>query len=234
MSANQPGQPKIISIVIGVFLFTALLAFLLSLGEVVKLAGAPFLFLPVKLGLVEEVTAADVVNFNLDSHNTTLEFKSPGRYAVYTADLDLLEIANALEASGAEPWLKVQNQAGDQAVAIAFVRRGLTPFDSALARGRPVFTFIIETPGVYVLRHPARNAVATILPDAITGKEEVLTLAYILQAVLLLGLAGAIFYWARSRRLKRIRAIQQLKHIQGEAFWQKELEKHKKDRHLHH
>jgi len=230
METNQAGQPKIISIVIGVVFFAALLAVFLSLGEVVKLAGAPFLFLPVKLGLVEEVTASEVIHFNLNTRETTLDFKSPGRYVLYTADLDLLEITNALEAAKAEPWLKVQSQTEGETAAVSFVRRGLCPFDSALARGRPVFTFAIETPGVYVLRHPARKVAVAILPDAITGKEGVLALAYILQVGFLLGLAGILFYRARSNRSKRIREIRQLKRIRGEAFWQKELEKQKKDR----
>ena len=229
METHQPGQPKIISIIIGVILFMVLLAVFLSLGEIVKLAGAPFMFLPVKLGLVEEVNPSQVIRLNLNTHETALRFKSPGRYAVYTADRDLLEITNSLEAAGTKPWLKVQSQLGGGTVPVSFVRRGLYPFDSVLARGRPVFTFVIETPGVYVLRHPARSAVAAILPDATTGKEGILTLAYILQIGVLSGLAGILIYRARRARLKRIQEIRQLKHIRGDAFWQKELERQQKD-----
>ncbi|MCC6147376.1 MAG: hypothetical protein IT308_07395 [Anaerolineaceae bacterium] len=225
MKTSHPGQPKITSIVIGIAISIVLLGLFLSLGEVVKILGAPFLIIPAQLGLVEKVTAGDIINFRLNTRETTLKFNAPGRYALYTADLDLLEITNSLEQSGAQPWLRIEPQAGGKGLEVQFVRRGLSPFDSALVRGRPVFTFVIEKPGVYVLRHTARKAAVAILPDVITGKEGILTLAYITQIGIIAVSGGFFFFRARRQHLKRIQEIQQLKRIRGEAFWEKEAEK---------
>lgn len=225
MDKIRPGQPKISSIIFGIAVFLGILLFFRYLGEAVKIIGAPFLFLPTRLGIVEPVNSSSVVNFRLDSRQTELKFNAPGRYVLYTADLDLLEITLTLESSTAKPWLVIQNKSTHKPVNVDFVKRGLSPFDTILASGRPVFTFEIQTPGVYVLHHPARKVPVAILPDTVTGKEAVLWLAYLVQIGVILLLVSILVLRNNRRRAKQLQEIRQLKHIRGEEFWKEELER---------
>lgn len=231
MDKIRPGQPKISSIIAGIALFLGILLFFRYMGEAVKVIGAPFLYLPTRLGLVDRVDPSSVVNFRLNTHQTELEFNRPGRYTLYTADLDLLEISLSLEDSAAKPWLVVQNQTTHKPVEVVYVKRGLYPFDSLLAPGRSVFTFEIQTPGVYLLRHPARKAPVSILPDTVTGKEAVLWLAYLIQIGLILFVLSILVMRNNRRRFRHLQEIRNLKRIRGEEFWKEELERqtgHKK------
>lgn len=228
MVEEQSVSPKITSILIGVLLFIVLLVAFLSLGDILKYAGAPFLFLPCKLGMVEEVSSNEVVSFRLESRQTSLKFAAPGHYVLYTADYDLLTISDEIGISGSPPWLNINNTAAGEAVEVVYVNRGLRMYDSVLARGRPIYRFLIENPGVYTLDYPTRKAQVSILPDATFGKETMLFLAYALQIGVILAPLGFLYYRRRRRNIRRIREIRKLKTIRGSVF-QKDVQKNPAD-----
>ena len=225
LKGNQAGRPAVISILIGVGIFAGLLCVSFYMGEAVKVIGAPFLFLPTQLGLVDRINPAAVVRWDLNSHETILKFNEAGPYVLYVADLDLLEISNGIEKNNAEPWLMVVNRQDRQKVQVNPIRRGLAPFDSVLARGRPVYSFSIPAPGIYELRHPARHEPVSLLPDTVTGRETVLWLAYLVQIAILAALVALLTLRSQRKQRRRLREIQSLKHIDGENFWKRELEK---------
>jgi len=231
--ADQPYQPpRVRTIIAAVTLFTALLIVLCLLSEVVKLVGSPFLYIPARLGLVQLVTRDEVRAFDLASGATVLDFTRPGRYAVFTIDYDLLVLTDGVLSAHAAPWLKLKAQGTGQSVAISFIERGLRPYDTPLAKGRPIFTFYIEDPGRYVMTYPARNATVFVVPDYTTGKEKTIALAYLLQ-IAAIGLFLTVLFYPRLRRYwvyqRRIAAERRQKRIEADAFWQTEIRRRKEE-----
>lgn len=227
MVTEQPYRPPSIrAIVAGVIIFTALLIVLCSLSEVVKLVGSPFLYIPARLGLIQRVTRDQVRALDLASGSTVLDFTPAGRYAVFTIDYDLLVLTDGLLSAHAAPWLRLKSQETGKSVAVSFIERGLRPYDTPFARGRPIFTFYIEAPGRYVMTYPARNATIFIVPDYTTGKEKTIALAYFLQIAVIGAFLGGLFY-PRLRRYwiyqREIAAERRQKRIAADAFWQTEV-----------
>jgi hypothetical protein len=153
---------------------------------------------------------------SLTNPQATIRIPKPGRYAVYTGDLDLLERIGLV----AKPLLTVVSQPAGLAVELSFVRRGLRPYDTPRAKGRPVYRFAIEQPGFYQVTYLGRSiaAVVSIAPDYSTGRESTITLAYVLQAVLLALLPGAVYYRRRKARRSLEKQLQQQKRMAMDRF----------------
>ncbi len=182
MSNAYNQSPTFRSILLGIAAFLILIVLLCSLSEVVKFFGSTLLFFPAKLGVIQDVTPDDVVNVKLASSPSRLNLTRPGLYAVYADNPDLLELTDSLLNSHAAPWLKLKSLSTGQSIVVNYVERGLHVFDSALVRGRPIFTFNVTAPGTYEMTHPLRPATTvSVLPDNITGHEAIITLAALVQ-----------------------------------------------------
>lgn len=228
MSESTYRPPRTGAIVTGILLFVVFLLIVCSLSEVTKAAGSLFLYLPAKLGWIPEIERSEAAVIELRSPATTLEFSRTGAYAVYTLDYDLLVISDQLAESTGNPWIEIYDAATGQPVPVDYVRRGLIPFDSALVKGRPVFTFQIDRPGKYVVDYIHRPAEIGIVPDVTVGREGLLWFLFFVQMGILA--TPVVVYLLRRQRIlrERIAAVQQLKHIRGDQFWQSEIEKRRK------
>lgn len=220
--------PRASAIVVGILLFVVLILIICSLSEVTKTAGSLFLFLPAKMGWIPDVERSDALTIDLKSPAQVVTFSKPGPYAVYTIDYDLLVISDQLAKSTGNPWVSVTRESTGEAIKIGYVQRGLIPFDSPLVKGRPVFTFAIDQPGKYKVDYIHRPAEIGIVPDVTAGREGLLWFLLALQAAVLS--LPVVLLLGRSARIRRERvtAVQQLKHIRGDDFWQSEIEKRKK------
>ncbi|NMC54169.1 MAG: hypothetical protein GYA48_11095 [Chloroflexi bacterium] len=229
----QPPRVRNIAIASIVFLF--LLAVFFSLSGVIKHTGNILLFLPSQFGLVRQVSPAEIQSVDLRAPSPYfIEMNQPGPYAVFSGDASIL-IDDAYSEENDGAWLRVKSQATGENVKVARVERGIRPYDSPLAEGRPVFAFEISTPGAYELSYPpiTWEASMTILPDYTTGKESLIWLVMEIQIVILLGIVGAALY-PRYRRqqaqIESIQAPQKQRQIQGQAFWEAEKQKLKKQK----
>lgn len=171
---------------LGVLLGVMLLMLLCSASSAVKGAGALLLVLPRAAGLLETVRAEEIAVVPMDSSSTAVTFPFADAYHVYVADLNLLEIAEALERSESAPWLVVHRADTGESVPVEFTGRGLMPYDDPRVPGRPVFRFVISDPGAYVLSHPRRPVQVYLVPDRTTGRESTILLVSVGQ----LGIAG--------------------------------------------
>jgi hypothetical protein len=219
------------SLLVAILVLTATLLALWQLSDIVKLLGAPLLYLPAQLGLVEQVSHAEVhVIDPFEASPRLLIVSQPGRYAVYTGDVQLLERTNALVDHQEAPWLAVKSAEGHTSIAVAFVERGLRPYDTPLAEGRPIFTFVVDTPGRYTLDLPERDGIITVVPDYTTGKEPIIWLVMLLQLGVMGTIVGVVVYIrTEPMRLRRQQqaAIDAQRQEQGEAFWQSEIQRSK-------
>jgi hypothetical protein len=94
---------------------------------------------------------------------TPITFTRQGNYAFFTDNYDLLVINDAILASGSKPWLNIETGSGDN-IHINLVSRGMAFYDTVFAKGRPAATFIVVSPGTYVMSHPTRPVIASIVP----------------------------------------------------------------------
>ena len=148
-------------------------------------------------------------------------------------DYDLLIISDSLRdvnenienAEDLHSWLTVQPIDSGETLPIGYIHRGLMPFDSLLAQGRPVLNFEIKTPGRYELKYSTRQALFYVLPDYTTGKERTIYLIYVVEFALLLIPIWMLYSGFSQRRKEKTQEIQNLKQIRGEDFWKSEIQK---------
>ena len=222
MSGSAPRSPRLRDIFIALVVLIALIFALINLGAVVKFVGAGFMLIPSALGIVHRVGPQEVFTYDLSGSPTLVGISQPGRYALYAYDWDLLTTADQMEQTGAPPWITLKSQLTNEAVPVAFVSRGMRPYDTPLAKGRPVLSFVIERPGVYVMRHPAKPSTISIVRDYVTGHERPLTFAFLVQiAVIVLPL---MFLYGRRYLARRnaLRAAQRQRRAESDAFWREQ------------
>lgn len=219
---NQYKSPTIFAILAGVIVFAILLIAFFTLSQVVKGIGNAFLFLPDKLGIVQTVKRSEIAEVNMSNPPTNLYFEKPGLYTVYTNDYDLLIINDELNKHKMDPWLKITEISSNTPVKVDYVERGLRIYDTPLAKGRPIHTFSIKTPGAYEIGHLTKPALIYFLPDYMTGNEDLITISYLVQLALL-AVVGGTFYRRNAKvRAEKIREVKNLKKIKdndGKQFW---------------
>jgi hypothetical protein len=217
-------SPTCRSIALGGILFLALMIGLFRSAELIKLVGSPLLFLPEKLQLVDSLHASDVAHFNFDGPvELVLDFTNPGRYAIFTANTHLLLSTNGRIQEGKPPTIHIIEVNGGVEIPVSYFERGLRIFDTRFAPGRPIAGFQIDRPGRYLLTSPWIEARISLTPDYTSGKEGVLTAAYLLQASILFTPIGLLLYRQYRKDRTRARQLAGLKHIDGDAFWQSQF-----------
>jgi hypothetical protein len=217
--------PRFRTIIIAGIVFLIILALFWLLSDTVKFAGAPFLYLPDKLGIVRQVRSTEIQAINLAFTPTTITLAQPGRYLVFTGDYKLLQLNVASDARS-KPWLSVRALGTNRPVTVTHVARGLRLYDTPLTRGRPIFAFEIATPGAYEFRYPTEKAGIALVPDYTTGNEGMITLVYVFQIAAIGFVLGAAFYHRRRdfRDWKRkLDARQAQRRARGDIFWQNEI-----------
>jgi hypothetical protein len=222
VSDNSYRSPRVLSVVAGIMIFIVLLVALCLLSDVIKYVGAPFLYLPSRLGLIEVVERDQIQTLAKYSQETLLEFEEPGIQVIYTDDYDLLLASIQLEQNDGNPWINVTRFETGEKIPAEFVSRGLMPYDTPQAAGRPVIMFDVPSAGMYKIQHPSKPTDISVLPDYNTGKESILFFSYLLQIGVLVLPFVLIFYRRYRRAEEKIREIKRLKHIHGEDFWKAE------------
>ena len=94
MSFQDYQPPKYRTILLSGIIFLAILALLWSPSEPVKWVGAPFLYLPSMLGLIQRVTPDELHSVPLASSSTRLDLAKPGRYQIFADDYEILSVTD--------------------------------------------------------------------------------------------------------------------------------------------
>jgi hypothetical protein len=227
MATGSYQAPKIRSIIIGIVLTVILLGFFCNLSQAVKFAGAALMVLPDSLGTVRQVKSDEVQTLFLKNSPTLIVTSNPGRFQIFTDDYDLLTITMQLSDKDAKPWLNITDQISGAQLPVEYILRGLRPYDTPLAKGRPIFAFTLPGPGRYEIVHPERDASISIVPDYSTGNEGSITLWFLLQGGLIALVLAAIYGRQQRKKMKAIREIKELgNRRRGGDFWKTQTEKH--------
>jgi hypothetical protein len=225
MSGSTARSPRLRDIFLGIAALGALIVVFINLGVVVKFIGTGFLVIPSALGIVQVPGPKDIATYDLSSSPTPIGISQPGRYALYAYDFDLLMVSDQLEQTGAAPWITLKSQITGEAVPVSWVTRGLRPYDTHLAKGRPVMTFVITQPGIYLMYHSTRNSTISIVRDYVTGKERTLALVMWLQIAVIVVPLAFLFVWRHVARADTRRAAQREKRERSEAFWRDQAQR---------
>jgi hypothetical protein len=205
MTGEIPRPPTIRSILLGIILLViAILAFI-RIPDVVKYAGSAVMYLPAKLGLFDMVSPQEVTPVSIRENPSTISFPEAGQYALFTDNYNLLVIHDAVMASNAEPWVKIESDEFDTQVEMIMIERGLAWYDTPFARGRPIFTFQIDQPGTYDFIHPARKDHMYLVPDTVTGQEGLITF-WVVAEISLVAAVLTYVYRKRNAGMRRRRS----------------------------
>ena len=196
--SGEPQAPTFRAMLVGIVMVIIGMMLVCALGDVLKVVGSPFLFIPGVLGIVQTVGPEDVRTVEMADSPTIVRLMQPGLYAVYVDDADLLTVTDALINANGNPWLKVKALDNGENIRATLIERGLRLYDTPYARGRPVINFAITRPGAYELTHPRRNITMSIVPDYTTGRETLLAFIYLVQIALVVGIV--VFFWRRRTR----------------------------------
>ncbi len=230
MSDQRYQPPSFRNIIIANAIFLILLGSLCTFPNTVKWVGDVLLYIPSQLGLVRRVMPGEVRTIDLRTTSAaSLEITAPGQYTVF-ADSEELLMINTLSRENAWSWLDITSRTTGGPVKVFPVARGIRPYDTPFAEGRPIFVFRINAPGSYEVAYPTRYAFISVVPDYTTGKEQVIVLAYVIQIGILLAPWGIAYYrrYQRQRtRIKDIESSQVQRRAQGEAFWKAEIRNRK-------
>lgn len=228
MTVQGYQAPRFRDILVAPISFLAVLGLLFMMSSVVKRVGDVLLYVPAKLGAVQRVAPEEVQAIDLRTASpAVLQFSQPGKYAVYTGDPTLLE-ANTLHGQDAAIWLAMKSQATGEPVSIHSVGRGLRPYDTPLADGRPIFEFEIDAPGAYEAAYSYREAFIDVVPDYVSGKESAIWFAYAVEAGVLAVLLGIFNYFRFQRRresIEDLKAVRKQRQPQTDAFWEAQRKK---------
>jgi len=151
--------------------------FVMFPSALVKGVGHTLLLAPEELKLVQRVSPDEVISFPLFRGRWTSQQFKPGRYLVFTNDPGLLlsiASAEARQRESVESWLEMR-PANDKTKAcdVVPVHRGLRPYDTPYAKGRPVLRFFISEAGAYEMLYSigGRATVVSVVPDRTSGNE---------------------------------------------------------------
>jgi hypothetical protein len=199
MNGGFPPKPTLRHMFAGIALTVILLLAFLKIPVIVKWVGETLTFIPSQLGLIQIVSPSEVMPVDIQSTPTAVTFSKPGSYLLYTDDYDLLVINDSIIASRSRPWINIHSPSGES-VPVDLIARGLAIYDTPFARGRPVASFEIVSPGVYIIEHPRRQIYIYIVPDYLSGKEGLITFFMVLEVVII---TWAIWYFTRRKRKKK-------------------------------
>jgi hypothetical protein len=136
-----------------------------------------------------------------------VSFAEPGRYALYTGDYDLLTITDAIKEGDKPPWLTIKSPDTGQQLSMEYVDRGMRIYDSHVAPGRPVMTWIIPRSGFYLMEHTRRPALIGIARDYLTGNEGRIAAVFAVETALIAAPFIILFggrYWRKREAYRRM------------------------------
>jgi hypothetical protein len=224
VATGYPKSPTLLSIFLGIIACIATLFFIGNLGTAVKWVGNVFLFLPSKVGLIQTVRANEVIPVDFSTNPSSVYFPKAGAYDLYTDNLDLLTITNSLN-ENERAWLEVIPAEGQETPQVLFFERGLYPYDTPYAKGRPIYYLYLEQPGYYLITHPTRQDTVYFVPDYNTFNEAKLVAVYIVELSLILIPTGTFAYRRWQARTAPVRLARQQRREEVESYWRKQRAK---------
>ncbi len=222
--ANQGYKPPgLLAIIGGVVVFVVLIGLACSISTTVKLIGYGLLYVPSRLGLVDVPRPETIQRLDLVSTPVNAYFKDSGTFEVFTSNYELLSVSMQMESSTSTSWFHVADPTTGERYPVDSIRRGLMPYDTPFAEGRPVLRFSIDTPGLYQLSFPTPPAASLyFVPDTTTGKEWLIWLIYSGEVGLIFGVPGWFYFRGWRKESEDLAAMRKSMRVRADSFWEEE------------
>lgn len=187
-------EKGIVDALIGLFFMIAFMLAWVKIDEFVKLVGLPFGVIPNAIGITERVDKRDIQEFPIRNNETLIiDFENEGPYYIYKSFY--YDFWNGPNIYVKEPNAKIEPGSNRPRF-----------YDTINAQGLPAYKLFIPKPGKYTFFFPAKQTndfeynplsrpyIISIVPDYISGKEDVYRNAYNIQFLLLALISGGIYY----------------------------------------
>jgi hypothetical protein len=231
MTSGLPKPPTITSIILGIL---ACVVSILAIGQIdaiTKWTGAALTFIPAQLRILKMVTPSQVLSVDFSTSPTIVDFPKTGAYNLYTDNYDLLAITDALMVKQNPAWLNIHEMGQEELLPVLYVTRGLVPYDTPFAAGRPIYYFVIPAPGQYVIEHPRRPTNVYFVPDYTTFHEARFIIAFAVEIILLLALILWLWYRRQKHHLSAAARMRKERRAEVEKFWQERRERRGQNSH---
>ena len=214
------------SFFIGLLAFGAIFLAAIQLPNIAKTLGTPFMLWPEFLGVTQRVRTDEIVTVTLGARavESSAEIPQTGNYLLYTDNYELLN--NAVQ-SGSISWMKLFSVASADRIPLTSVDRGLRPYDTPLARGRPILRFELPRSGSFNFEHPSQGEPVNIylVPDYLTGREATLSILFLFQLALVIAIPLTIHYYATCDARQEREAQRASSRAKTDAFFENERKK---------
>lgn len=225
MNSYRPSTYR--SLVIGVLVALSLLLLSANFTRLLKAGGSLFFILPNQLGLLQMVGPKDVQHVELGTRDgQEIAFAQAGPYLVYSNNAPVLQAAMNMK----ELILQIRGVPDESQPPTQAILRGVRPYDTPFARGRPFLRVEIPKSGRYRFKFQGVAAgsryiqpldtTVSIVPDTISGREARIQQVFGVQiGLLLLLFSPRLLAWMRKRRI--LRRDRQQRRAENDAAWEK-------------
>jgi hypothetical protein len=186
-----------------------ILLFFLFPSQLVKRGGDILAIIPDKLGLVHRVQPTEVRPLKFLVGNSVKEWFDPGKYLVFADSVELFMTGTLGEKVkiSAKELIEVRGIDGKPAQSlVTSLERGVRPYDTPAAAGRPIFRIDIKEAGSYGITSTVGGDIRmSIVPDRASGREYFIAALFLIQIAILLSplCAYCAFRLRKSRTTQR-------------------------------
>ena len=226
MMLRDDTSKPLLSFFLGLVAFGIILLALMQLPTIAKTLGTPFMLWPEFLGVTQRVRSDEVVRATIaaNTFESSAEIPQSGRFLLYTDNYHYLN--NSVK-NGSIAWIKLFSADSNARVPMLPVSRGLRPYDTPLAAGRPIMRIQASRSGFVNIEHPNLEEPVTIyiVPDYLSGNEGLLSILFAAQLALIIGIPLAIRHNSLRRAQQERLASSMGRQAKVDAFFENERKK---------
>ena len=216
-----------VQVILFVILVILLFISFLRIEDTIKLVGLPFQIIPNTLGLTRAVAKDEVKAFEITANSEVdVLIDQPGDYYIFMRLFGGYKYYLGIE---------IKSPQGEKIILSGWYKRGRL-YDTIHASGMPVYQFYVEEPGTYQIFFipesyisPKKKFEISIVPDYISGRENIYRNAYIIQIIILLAIGSMIYYYkigkAANKKRKNKKSLGDKKRNQMDDFMKNNYKK---------
>lgn len=205
----------LVGIIVGGIFYVVVWLLILAFPVVATQLGSIVLYVPLKLGLAQEVNSEDVIKI-MYPQEETLELPDKGSYLIFATDL-----------LPAEDRVVVRKQDTNERVQVPHILQGTNRYETIVA-GKPVFEFEIEEAGTYELdlQNLPANAKAEytlfIVPNAAARNQGVLLISLVVYIGIFTLIGWGYYYWRNKEQIQQAKQRKDEKRAKFEEWINKQ------------
>ncbi|NOZ05011.1 MAG: hypothetical protein GXP41_01485 [Chloroflexi bacterium] len=205
----------LVGVIAGGVIYIAVWLSVLASPAIATQLGNIVLYIPLKSGLVQEVTAEDVikVTYPVETH---FELPDKGSYLIFATDL-----------LPAEDRVVIREQGTGKIIKVPYILQGTNYLGEAVVVGKPVFEFEVERGGAYKLHlqklpvNAKPEYTLFIVPNATARNRGILLISLVVYIGIFTLTGWGYYYWRNKEQIQQTEQEKEKKRAKFEE-WIKE------------